>query len=123
MTSGALHRLPHLTFPTSLGFAHLTGDPSRVGNRFLALDPGESLEVDPSDLGGINVWLMEAAAELGGFTVTYELWKPHDTTAHDRALLTIQALEMGYDCVLTSAIHSYERCAASPPIRIFLPGR
>lgn len=82
----------------------------RIGNQILALEPDESIEVSPDDLGGVNVWLLETAAALGNFTVKYEMWRPPDTT-NDRALQTIQALERGYDCVITSVIHSYERCA------------
>jgi hypothetical protein len=87
----------------------LVGDVARTGNRILALDLGEAVEVDASELGGINIWLLETAARLGNFTVKYEVWRPADSV-NDRALQTIQALERGYDCVVTSVIHSYERC-------------
>lgn len=108
--------LPPGTLP---GFTHLVGDVSKTGNRILALDLDESVEVDASELGGINIWLLETAARLGNFTVKYEIWRPPDSV-NDRALQTIHALERGYDCVVTSVIHSYERRGT---LRVWSVGR
>lgn len=87
------------------------GDVRAAGNAILALEPDESVEVDVANLGGVNVWLLETAARMANFTVKYEVWRPAMST-NDRALQAILALEKGYDCVISSVIHSYERCAA-----------
>lgn len=61
------------------------------------------------EIDGVNVWLLNHLARLGNFTVEFDILRL-DVDTSDRALVAIRALDIGgYDCVVSSLIHSYER--------------
>ena len=103
------------------GFSHLTPATAvPIGNSVLNRAGGRSfypgaklpwaLPVSSDALDGSSIWLLKHMAQQASFEVHFEILVFNSSTAAaERAAQVLAAFDLGYDCVVSSVIQSFER--------------